>query len=54
MKSIADNRAGERHGQERRRTLSAGQQVHLGWMLSEERRKNDRRTAERRVVERQD
>ena len=51
MKSIADNRAAERRGQERRRTLTAGQKVHLGWMLSEERRQGDRRSVERRSAD---
>jgi hypothetical protein len=49
MKTHLENRGGERRSTDRRRELTAGQKVHLGWMLSEERRKNDRRETERRT-----
>jgi hypothetical protein len=49
MKTHLENRAGDRRSEERRRELTSGQKVHLGWMLSEERRKNDRRDSERRT-----
>jgi hypothetical protein len=48
MESQVDNRFGERRSQDRRRELTPVQKVHLGWMLTEERRKNDRRMGERR------
>jgi hypothetical protein len=49
MKMQLDNRSEERRGTQRRRVLTSGQKVHLGWMLSEERRKGERRAAERRT-----
>jgi hypothetical protein len=49
MKTHLKNRAGDRRSEERRRELTPGQKVHLGWMLSEERRQNDRRETERRT-----
>jgi hypothetical protein len=49
MKTHLENRAGDRRTEDRRRELTPGQKVHLGWMLSEERRKNDRRDIERRT-----
>jgi hypothetical protein len=49
MESHLENRAGDRRTEDRRRLLTAGQKVHLGWMLSEERRKNERRDTERRA-----
>jgi hypothetical protein len=49
METHVDNRAGERRARDRRQQLSSVQKVHLSWMLSEERRKNDRREVERRT-----
>jgi hypothetical protein len=49
MKTHLENRAGDRRSEDRRRELSDGQKVHLGWMLSEERRKGERRESERRT-----
>jgi hypothetical protein len=49
MKSHLENRGGDRRTEDRRRELAAGQKVHLGWMLSEERRKSERRESERRT-----
>jgi hypothetical protein len=49
MNTHQENRAVERRTDDRRRELTPGQKVHLGWMLSEERRKNERRHAERRT-----
>jgi hypothetical protein len=49
MKQHLENRAVERRTITRRRELTAGQKVHLGWMLSQERRKSERRETERRT-----
>jgi hypothetical protein len=49
MKTHLENRSGDRRSEDRRRVLTAGQKVHLGWMLSEERRKGERRESERRT-----
>jgi hypothetical protein len=48
MKTHLEHRAGDRRAQDRRRELTPGQKVHLGWMLSEERRQAERRAGERR------
>jgi hypothetical protein len=48
MEMHVDNRAGERREHDRRQQLTSVQKVHLSWMLSEERRKNERREVERR------
>jgi hypothetical protein len=49
METQLDNRAGDRRAHDRRQQLTATQKVHLSWMLSEERRKNERREVERRA-----
>jgi hypothetical protein len=47
---IARNlRVRERRLADRRRVLPESIKHHLGWMLQEERRKNERRATERRV-----
>ena len=54
MKTHLENRSGERRSEQTAAaSLRAGQKVHLGWMLSEERRKGERRESERRSLERQ-
>jgi hypothetical protein len=49
MKTHLDKRSGDRRTEDRRRLLTAGQKIHLGWMLSEERRTTERRDSDRRT-----